>query len=295
MRTFGVRSLPFSTTIPSRPSPLGPVVTLTQHTQSCFFLDTTLPDQMLAARAQSNLSGPLARQNPRAAYIPHTANHHTTAAWRDGRMVGYILAKTFATERILFGTTKHYAAPDAAQTVAIGGLDTLIVNEIVVIRGEQGHGLAGRMLDFLMRQDGMRDVREVEFTVLAENHASESMFTRFAERHGDSISFGSVANSDWGNYVDWTVAVSDPKRKALQRGEEEGRRGSGGVGKRVGGRILMAAVMNPVAVAARLLPLQILSPLLETVALLARGDWASYWDRDALIQRSRLYQNRGGE
>ena len=41
------------------------------------------------------------------------------------------------------------------------------------------------------------------------NLPSEIMFTKFAQRHGISITIGCCHYSDWGNYVDWKVDLGD--------------------------------------------------------------------------------------
>ncbi|KAJ3245041.1 hypothetical protein HDU78_009994 [Chytriomyces hyalinus] len=227
----------------------GPV-TLSMANRNSFRSDANLAEKMVQTRLLSNLSGPDDKQNLVDSYLP-TRNSHHTFAWRDGALVGYILAKSYDTGPTL--GTKCYSTP--AQANLHAG-DTLTVNEIVVQSSEQGQGIASKMLDFIVRQDNMAQIKDVEFSVLASNLASELMFTRFAERHGESISFGNVSGTEWGSYVDWTVKMSsktDLTSSHLQQ-------------------------------------LEIHSPIFETLALLGQGRWKSYNDRQELVKRARVNQ-----
>ncbi|KAI8836997.1 hypothetical protein BJ741DRAFT_176084 [Chytriomyces cf. hyalinus JEL632] len=205
-------------------------ITLSMANRTSFRSDSNLAEKMVQTRLLSNLSGPDDKQNQVDSYLP-TRNSHHTLAWRDGALVGYILAKSYDTGPTL--GTKCYSSP--AQATLHAG-DTLTVNEIVVQSSEQGQGIASKMLDFIVRQDNMAQIKDVEFSVLASNLASELMFTRFAERH---------------------VKMS-----------------------------------SKTDLTSHLQQLEIHSPVYETLALLGQGRWQSYNDRQALVKRARVNQDR---
>jgi L-2,4-diaminobutyric acid acetyltransferase len=73
-----------------------------------------------------------------------------------------------------------YARPDRPRT--------LVVWQIAVDRSHRGRGLAGALLDALTaRTAAERGIREVETTITPDNHASERLFTAFAERQGAGL------------------------------------------------------------------------------------------------------------
>lgn len=62
--------------------------------------------------------------------------------------------------------------------------DTLMVWQVAVDARHRRRGLAGRMLDHLV--DGL-DVTHLETTITADNAASVTLFSTFAERHGAGL------------------------------------------------------------------------------------------------------------
>ncbi|KAI9340835.1 hypothetical protein BDR26DRAFT_860956 [Obelidium mucronatum] len=239
-----------------------PTIVYRMATAACFQQDSLLADKMMKTRLFSNLSGPSTCQNVRESYLPTTNSLHTTA-WLGDTLVGYILARTFETDR--FGPTGYYPSdsnithdnpiPSKRTT------DTLTINEIVLLKSAEGQGIASKMLDFIVTQEKLAGLTNVEFSVLSTNLASETMFTRFAERHGNSISFGNVSGSGWGSYVDWTVVLRG--QKAAGESRQDGKKG-----------------------------IKILSPIMDTVNSLASSDWQCFRDRNALIGRARKNQER---
>ncbi|KAJ3285964.1 hypothetical protein HDU79_006926 [Rhizoclosmatium sp. JEL0117] len=246
-----------------------PPVSLQMSTATHFANDASLADKMIQTRIRSNLSGPSNAQNHRDSYLPSTNSLHTSAWTKDGTMVGYILARTYAT-KVKFGHKAYFPidshttqqpssateAP-AAAAAAAAAADTLTINEIVVLKSSEGQGIASKMLDFIVSQSHLHAVKDVEFSVLSTNLASETMFTRFAERHGSAIGFGNVVGTSWGSYVDWKVSMTG---KVVPRGE-------------VGSK------------------LRIDSSVVDTVGSMM-GNMGLYRDRRDLIARARSHQDR---
>lgn len=65
--------------------------------------------------------------------------------------------------------------------------ETLVVWQVAVSADSKGRGLAGRMLESLVRRNQPRQVREVETTITPDNTASTALFTSFARRHGTGL------------------------------------------------------------------------------------------------------------
>ena len=90
--------------------------------------------------------------------------HHarTCAVARDGqRLLGFLSA---------------YRVPQSPQT--------LFVWQIAVHGDARGHGLAGRMIEDVLRREHMQDIEYIDATVSPTNKASTRVFERLAERLG---------------------------------------------------------------------------------------------------------------
>jgi GNAT superfamily N-acetyltransferase len=172
----------------------------------------TLPDKMIAARRLSGLSGPESLQNTRPAYISKF-NSHQIVAMNGHSLIGYVLAKTYQTTPLMLGAKHHEPSNSMA--------NTLLINEIAVVKAEQGHGIATRLLDACLTQALTGNaLKRVEFCVLSSNESSEHMFTRFANRHCSTISIGACHYSSWGSYIDWTVTLDKHHKRPLEIQDE---------------------------------------------------------------------------
>ncbi|KAJ3071170.1 hypothetical protein HDU98_005716 [Podochytrium sp. JEL0797] len=145
--------------------------------------------------------------------------------------------------------------------------DTLIINEIVVLESAQGQGVAGKMLELMVSQTDLQHLTEIEFSVLSSNLASETMFTKFAERQvagrqGGSISFGNVSKSEWGSYIDWTLKLAAKAPLAVAEGKKGGKS-----------------------------RLEILVPWMDTLLALSNGG-TCFQERQGVIKRAKLTQQQ---
>lgn len=61
--------------------------------------------------------------------------------------------------------------------------EAVFVWQVGVVDRARGRGIAGRMLDALVRLPACRDVRFLEATVTPSNGPSQALFTAFARRH----------------------------------------------------------------------------------------------------------------
>lgn len=62
-----------------------------------------------------------------------------------------------------------------------GRPDTLFVWQVAVAESARGQGLAGRMLQELLRRPTCSNVRALETTITDTNHASRAVFRKFAD------------------------------------------------------------------------------------------------------------------
>ncbi|KAJ3319791.1 hypothetical protein HDV06_005912 [Boothiomyces sp. JEL0866] len=161
-----------------------------------------IPNLMVSTRQLSGISGPEACQNPISNYNSRANSFHSLA-FHNTQLVGYVLATFYSTTPLLFGSKSY--VPD------IKG-DTLMINEIAVMKNQQGNGIASNLLDFTLAQSKC-NLSNIEFSILSTNISSETLFTKFAERHGRNITIGAEACTDWGTYFDWTVNLNKSDRK----------------------------------------------------------------------------------
>lgn len=136
-----------------------------------------------------------ARPTPVPLRVEHPELHDGPVMWHIARAAGldensrykYLLfcrdfAATSAVARAegeTVGFVTGYRRPDAP--------DTLFVWQIGVLGHQRGHGVAARMLDFLLTSTASDGVRYVEATVTPQNAASVALFEAFARRHGAPV------------------------------------------------------------------------------------------------------------
>lgn len=65
--------------------------------------------------------------------------------------------------------------------------DVIFVWQVAVSGAARGQGLAGKMLDELVRRPVCRDVSHLEATISPSNRASQALFEAFARRHNASV------------------------------------------------------------------------------------------------------------
>ncbi|KAJ3310111.1 hypothetical protein HDV04_005377 [Boothiomyces sp. JEL0838] len=161
-----------------------------------------IPKMMVSTRQLSGISGPEEFQNPISNYNSKTNSFHSLA-FHDTQLVGYVLATFYSTTPLLFGSKSY--VPN------LNG-DTLMINEIAVMKNQQGNGIASKLLDFTLAQSKSSPTN-IEFSILSTNISSETLFTKFAERHGNNIIIGAEACTEWGTYFDWTVNINKSNQK----------------------------------------------------------------------------------
>ncbi len=64
---------------------------------------------------------------------------------------------------------------------------TLFVWQVAVAEHARGHGLGGRMLKAILSRPECRAVRRLRTTITADNAASWTLFSRFAERNAEAL------------------------------------------------------------------------------------------------------------
>ncbi|GGO81310.1 diaminobutyrate acetyltransferase [Wenjunlia tyrosinilytica] len=92
------------------------------------------------------------------------ARSSVVARGEDGEPVGFVTG---------------YVRPDRPHT--------LVVWQVAVDDGHRGRGLAGAMLDGLVRRLAASGIRELETTITPDNAASIRLFTSFGARHGAQV------------------------------------------------------------------------------------------------------------
>jgi len=80
----------------------------------------------------------------------------------------------------LVGFTSGYRLPEHT--------DTLFIWQVAVAAEARGNGVAGRMLESILRRDTCSDVRFIQTTITADNRASWALFEGFAERCSGDMS-----------------------------------------------------------------------------------------------------------
>ncbi len=93
-------------------------------------------------------------------------------AEQQGEIVGFVLA---------YRPPKRIDGLDGAD-----GPASIFVWQIAVAASHRGAGLARRLLETLVEQPAVRDVRQLEATVTPSNEASRRLFLGFARRFGAS-------------------------------------------------------------------------------------------------------------
>jgi hypothetical protein len=173
----------------------GIVYSIISHKSTAAYL-SSLPSLLMIARDGAVLAGPESHQNLRSAYMFNSTSPQVIAT-KGGVVVGYALARLYATSPLFFGKRSYVQD-------MLG--DTMVVNEICVIQTETRQGIASSMLDQLVASRPL--LTNVEFTLETENAASERLFTGMAQKHGSSITIGALSQCNWGTYVDWNVTLS---------------------------------------------------------------------------------------
>lgn len=105
-------------------------------------------------------------------------------AERDGELLGWI---------------SGYRPPSAP--------DTLFIWQVAVSAKARGMGLAGQMLDALVKRPGLVGATALTTTITADNAASWALFEAFARRHGATLTraprferdehFGGAHDTEW--------------------------------------------------------------------------------------------------
>jgi L-2,4-diaminobutyric acid acetyltransferase len=92
-----------------------------------------------------------------------------------GTSVAAVLRDASGDEQ-LAGFISAYVPPDQP--------DTLFVWQVAVSAMARGQGLAGRMLDSILRRPACANVRYIDTTITPGNQASWALFESWARRHG---------------------------------------------------------------------------------------------------------------
>eukprot|EP00639_Heterosigma_akashiwo_P017601 CAMPEP_0206390622 /NCGR_PEP_ID=MMETSP0294-20121207/18729_1 /ASSEMBLY_ACC=CAM_ASM_000327 /TAXON_ID=39354 /ORGANISM="Heterosigma akashiwo, Strain CCMP2393" /LENGTH=265 /DNA_ID=CAMNT_0053843057 /DNA_START=12 /DNA_END=809 /DNA_ORIENTATION=+ len=171
-----------------------------------------LKDEMVRVRQLSGLSGPEHMQQNADSYL-HSPNKKRILARRSGKLVGYLVAKLYKTSHLALGSASY--KPTSLQD----GANTIIVDEVVVAKSEQGRGVAGILLKESVASSP--SLTNLECCVLTTNAASEALFMRLAQHQGVKISFGPAMKSSWGNYVNWKIKLGfkDDRKKKKEEGK----------------------------------------------------------------------------